>query len=246
MSERPLSNQERAALAKRELSLRKRWHAFWVFAIGLALLLAVVAALTFTGHAALALSTWGQTITAVYAVTLLVYFIAMMSRSYVPSVETDDPRFLRRRIDEYQRRWRWTILGQIFLTAPCFAYLPLMFLVFGSAPFMRAVVVFIIFALIIILVFLLLAGPGLQGTSLGLTPDLLNDEFITALRARMMRFAYILTMLLLGTVLVIDLWRPDLTLRALCWALYASFALPALYYVIADWRAASAGENRDG
>jgi hypothetical protein len=37
---------------------------------------------------------------------------------------------------------------------------------------------------------------------------------------------------LLATIL-----RPDLALAALAWALYAGFALPTLYYVIADWRA---------
>ncbi|MEI9885991.1 MAG: hypothetical protein WDN08_05710 [Rhizomicrobium sp.] len=37
------------------------------------------------------------------------------------------------------------------------------------------------------------------------------------------------------------LWRPDFALASLAWALYAGFAVPALYYVIADWRA-----SRDG
>jgi hypothetical protein len=52
-------------------------------------------------------------------------------------------------------------------------------------------------------------------------------------------------MMLLGGVLLIELWRPDLTLRAVSWALYAGFALPALYYVIADWRASSGDERND-
>ena len=247
MTRRPLSDEESAARAKREMSNRMKWRAVWVLIIGLALLIAVVAALTFTSHAALVLSIWGQTITAVYAVALLIYFIVTMSRAYVPSIETDRPRLLRRRIDEFQGRWRWMILLQVFSMLPFFAYLPQVFWVFGSAhPFMRAVVILLVFELMLTLVFLLSAGPGLRGMAPGVAPELLNDEFVTALRARMMRFAYTLTMLLLGGVLVVFLWRPDLTLRALCWTLYASFAVPALYYVVADWRASNASEDRDG
>jgi len=241
MAERLLSDEERAARARHETSVRMRWRAVWVLIIGLALLFAVIAALTFTGHAALVLSMWGQTITAVYACALLVYFIATMSRSYVPSIEMNDPRYMRRRIDEYQRQWRWTILFQVFAILPFFAFLPQIFWFFGSThQFMRAILCAIVALLMIVLVFLLLVGPGIGGR------ELLNDEFVTALRARTMRFAYVLTMLLLGAVLLIDLWRPDLTLTALCWALYASFAVPALYYVIADWRASSADQERDG
>ena len=247
MIRQPLQEEEAAASAKRELSVRMKWRALWVFIIGLALLFAVVAALTFTGHAALVLSIWGQTITAVYAVALLTYFVVTMSRSYIPSIEAGGSRLMRRRIDEFQGRWRWQILLQVVAVLPFFAYLPQVFWVFGSAhPFMRAVVALLVFELMLTLVFLLSAGPGLQGMAPGLAPDLLNDEFVTALRARMMRFAYVLTMLLLGGVLVVFLWRPDLTLRALCWALYASFAVPALYYVIADWRASSADQEHDG
>lgn len=216
-----------------------RWRAVWVLIIGLALLFAVTAALGFTGHAALVLSLWGQTATAVYGCALLVYFIVTMSRSYDPSIATDDPRFIRRRIDEYQGRWRWTILLQIFMIFPFFAFLPQTFWVFGSHPFMRALLCAIVALLIIILIFLLLVGPGIAGR------ELLNDEFVAALRARTMRFAYIVAMLLLGAVLVIVLWWPGLTLRAVSWALYAGFAIPALYYVIADWRASSADEERD-
>jgi len=232
---------EAAERARRETSARMKSRAVWVLIVGSALLFAVIAALDVTGHAALVLSRGGQTITAVYAGALFIYFIVMMSRYYVPSIEAEGRRLIRRKIDVYQRRWRWTILLQIFLTIPFFVFLPQVFLVFGSAhPFMRTILCAIVALLMTILVFLLLVGPGLGGR------ELLNDEFVTALRARTMRFAYVLTMLLLGTVLFIALWRPDLTLTALSWALYAGFAVPALYYVVADWRASIEHEERDG
>jgi hypothetical protein len=223
-----------------------KWRAVWVFIIGLALLLAVVAALSFTGHAALAVSIWGKTITAVYGCALLIYFIARMSRSYVPPIGMDDPRFLRRRIDEYQRRWRWTILLQVFLMFPFFALLPkmsTMFRVFGGLQFIGPMFFGTIAFLMIFSGYMLSAGPGflLPGAS-----ELINDEFAAALRARVMRFAYILTMLLLGAALSVAVWHPDLTVTAFIWELYAGFAIPALYYVIADWRASGADEDRNG
>lgn len=214
-----------------------------VLIIGSALLFAVVTALSLTGHAALVLSIWGQTITAVYACTLLVYFIVTMSKYFDPSIEASSPRFVRRRIDEYQGRWRWMILLQVFSMLPFFAFLPQVFWVFGAHLFMRTILCGIIAFLMIILVYMLSAGPGFSQPG---ASDLIDDEFARALRARMMRFAYIFAMLLLGAVLVVTLWQPSLTLAVLSWALYAGFAVPALYYVIADWRASSAGEDRDG
>jgi hypothetical protein len=104
---------------------------------------------------------------------------------------------------------------------------------------MRALVFGVIAFLVFVLVAVLSVGPGINGR------EFINDEFVSALRARTMRFAYMLTMLLLVGVLLVVLWWPELTLTALCWALYAGFALPAIYYVIADWRAASAHEERD-
>ncbi len=244
MSKRPLSDEEeRAALARHELSLRMKWRALWVFIIGLALLLAVVTALSLTGHAALVLSVWGKTVTAVYAVALLIYFIAMMSRAYVPPIGMDDPRFLRRRIDEYQRRWRWAILFQVFMMFPVFALLPKVFWALGALQFIGIMFFGTIAFLMIFSGYMLSAGPGLL---LPRASELINDEFATALRARVMRFAYILTMLLLGTALLVAVWRPTLTATALIWALYVGFAVPALYYVIADWRASSADKEYDG
>ncbi|MDR3454976.1 MAG: hypothetical protein P4L96_19610, partial [Rhodoferax sp.] len=61
------------------------------------------------------------------------------------------------------------------------------------------------------------------------------------LRARAARLGYWALMVAVASALLIAVWRPDLTLRVLAWALYAGFAIPALYYVIADWRA-----GRDG
>jgi hypothetical protein len=46
-------------------------------------------------------------------------------------------------------------------------------------------------------------------------------------------------MFMLGGVLLATLYRPALTIPALCWVLYAGFAIPTLYYVILQWRIGS-------
>jgi hypothetical protein len=95
--------------------------------------------------------------------------------------------------------------------------------------------------MMLLLAFILSAGPRWSGQP-GSTA-LPDDEFDRALRTRMMRFGYIVVMLVLSAVFLVALWQPALTLTVLIWALYAGFAVPALYYVIADWRASRANEG---
>src|SRR5262249_49479174 len=160
-------------------SARMMRRVAWVVIVGFALLFGVNAALNFTGHAALVLGIWGQSVTAVYACALIVYAIVMMSRYFVPFPEMDRRSVMRRRIDVYQSRWRWTILLQIFAILPFFLFLPQVFWVFGSThEFMRTILCAIVALLVIILTYQLLAGPGIGGR------ELLNDEFVAALRAR--------------------------------------------------------------
>jgi hypothetical protein len=85
---------------------------------------------------------------------------------------------------------------------------------------------------------LMMVGPGWFSRELH---AILNDDFIRDLRARAMRLGYLTMMVAVTAALLTAIWRPDFALPALAWALYAGFAIPTLYYIIADWRA-----GRDG
>ena len=231
-------------LARIKTSTRMKLRMAWVMTGGIALVAAVTATAHFTGHAALATSMWGQTITAAVVGALFAYAFVMMGKYRVsPMDAAASPRLMRRRIDAYQRRWRWLILLNVFSWFTFVPFMPRIFPFFGGAHQLMPLLIGACFAgLIIMMAFILLVLPGWQDMA---QSELLNDEFASALRARTMRFGYILTMLLLGGVFLVTLWQPDLTLTALAWALYAGFALPALYYVIADWRASFGDDGHD-
>jgi len=234
-------------LARIKTSDRVMWRVVWVLTSEIALVAALIATAIFTGHAALVTSMLGQSITAAFVGALFVYAIVMMGKYYVPPIEADSPRLVRRRIDAYQRRWRWVILLNIFTTF-VFVMNLCRFFPFPGVAHQRMPVLIgaCVAGFMIMFAFVLSAGPGFQGMAQPGARELLNDEFASALRARTMRFGYIVVMMLLGAVLLVALWQPDLTLTALAWALYAGFAVPALYYVIADWRASSKDEGCDG
>ena len=90
---------------------------------------------------------------------------------------------------------------------------------------------------------LTIVGPGWFSRELH---AILNDEFVRDLRARTARLGYLTMMAAVAAALLTTIWHPDLALPALAWAFYAGFAIPALYYVIADWRASHDNDGRDG
>lgn len=231
-------------LRRIKTSTRMMWRVVWVLTSGFALVFAVITTASFTGHAALVTSVAAQIVTAAVVVALFVYALVMMSKYYVSPIDADSPRLVRRRIDVYQRRWRWVILLNIFTTLAFVVNVPGSFSVLrGAHQSLLMLIGACAAGFMIMMAFILSAGPGMQGMAQPGARALLNDEFASALRARTMRFGYILVMLLIGAAYLVALWQPNLAPAALAWALYAGFAVPALYYVIADWRASRGGEG---
>jgi hypothetical protein len=234
-------------IAQWKASTRAMWRLVWILTGGLTLVVGVIAAALLTGHAELVMSFWGQVAFAVWLAVLFAITFVGIAKYYKPPPEIANPRLVRRLIDAYQRRWRWIILLGIFIT---FVSLRNLTNFFRDAPAPQSIADVLITASIIVavtmFVLVLAAGPGWQGMGEPGMSEILNDEFVQSLRARTMRFGYIVAMLLISAVLLIAVWRPDLTLKALCWSMFAGYALPALYYVIADWRASRANEGRDG
>jgi len=247
MAKTQLEINDDKILARIKTSDRMMWRVVWVLTGGIALVAVVIATALFTGHAGLVTSLWGQSITAAVVGGLFVYAAVVAGKYHVSPIEADNPRLVRRRIDAYQRRWRWVILLNIFTTFTFVMGVPRMVTPLGGAhQFLPMLIGAVAAGLMLMMAIILSAGPAWQGMAQPGARELLNDEFASALRARTMRFGYILMMFLLGAVLVVALWQPDLTLTALAWALYAGFAVPALYYVIADWRASFGDDGHDG
>ncbi len=220
------------------------WRMIWLLVTGLALIVATNAAAIFSGHAALVTGLWGRIVTGAVLVALFVFYFVTTARNSLRPDKTDSARLAQMRLDHYQRARRWSILINVVAMSfvlgipPALAIMRaahLLPLLIGAAALVAGI--------LIINVFLLSAGPGWQTLAPPGLREIPNDEFDVALRARTMRFGYVLVMLLLGAVLPVALWRPDLTLTAIAWALYAGFAVPALYYLIADWRASGAIEG---
>lgn len=226
-------------LARIAASQRVMWRLVWTLLGGLGLIVAVVAALVFTGHAAWQQNVWFQAGVAAVMVALFLYVIVMMGRHFVPPEAAMGPTFARRRIDAHQRRWRWALLSNLLVglflaynqwhALNDFAALGddrmrlLLGLGFGLYP--------------LLMVAILTVGPRWQSLGQLELAKWVDDEFSLALRARTLRVGYVFAMVLLAAVFVVTLWRPALTLTVLCWGLFAGAAVPTLYYVIADWRA---------
>jgi hypothetical protein len=223
---------------------RVTWRMLWGLMSGIALVLAATAAAIFSGHAALVTGMRGRIVTAAVLGALFVYALVTIVRGSMRPVKADGPRFVHCRMDIYQRRRRQTILLNVFVmffAIMSLSELPPVLRATHQQPLLLGVGA-LIAGYMLMLVVLLSAGPRWQSTVPG-AGELPNDEFDSALRARTMRLGYILAMLLLGAVLLVALWQPDLTRTALCCALYAGYAVPALYYLVADGRASRGDEG---
>lgn len=217
---------------------RMTWRMVGVLTSGITLVFAAMATAIFSGHAALVTSTWGQIVIAAVVGALFVYAFVTVVKYSIQSTEAGSPRLVHRRTDIHQRRWRQSILLNVIMMFFAVMVLPAAFQVLRVAPQVLLLLGAFIAGFTLLLALIVSAGPGWPGAH-----ERLNDEFDSVLRARMMRFGYILALLLLCAVLQVALWQPDLTLTALVWALYAGFAIPALYYLITDWRASRGGEG---
>lgn len=206
-------------------------------ALGLAALLIVIfGGAILSGHAVLLQNRYVQLALAIAISMLVLTALLGFNRRCVTLAGAGDPSIVRKQIDLHHRRWRWLLLSNLAVATFCvwsLAHALSLQLTVADRPY---IVVLSAVIVIVIAVYSAhcLAGPG------GFDPrmhDLLNDEFVRNLRTRTVGFGYGIMFLAAAATLVIGAWRPDLTLIALSWALYAGFAAPALYYLFADWRA---------
>lgn len=164
--------------------------------------------------------------------------IFLFGRNFAPTPEADEERILRRRIDATQSVWRWIMVSSLFTA--------LMTTVSISVSLGRLNTRYPLLALfagaslaITILVYSLAAFYGPR--YLGRKYRIASDELDRALHARAFKAGYLAMMIMVAGTLPAILYRPALTGPALCWLLFAGFAIPTLYYVILQWRA-GAGE----
>lgn len=223
-------------VAKLDASDRAVTRMLLTLAAALLLLVAIYAAAYFTGEAALVQSQSFQIAIGVLFAAGVVIVMARFGSKFRPDAASDasGPRIVRRRIDAHHRYWRWSLVSGLVATSSWglnFNRLAdfaredrgLALVAGGTMIFVMA-----LFSVLTI------AGPGWFSRDLH---AILNDEFIRDLRARTARLGYLTMMAAMAAALFAAIWRPDLAQPALAWAFYAGFAIPVLYYVIADWRA---------
>ncbi len=203
-------------------------------------LVAIYATAYLTGEVTLLQSEGGQIAIGGVFLVAVAFAFAGFARRIRPVAQSDanDPRIVRRRIDAHHRDWRlmqvsWLVmilglLPTVTMTGRTLGALSLTHHLLAIAAAAAMITPIVLFSL------LALVGPGCFNRELH---TILNDDFVRQLRARTARLGYITMMLSVSASILATAWRPDLALQALGWSLCAGFAVPALYYVIADWRA---------
>jgi hypothetical protein len=238
MVENPLGDD---IAAKIEAGDRIAWRMVWVLIGPTVLLIAAFATAFVTGQTTLLQSEAAQIVIGVLFAACIVYAASLVRRRFRPDIYVDasDPRIIRRRIDAHQRSWRLSLCVGILSTFPSFLSLGVGFNRLEHANRLLALAAGgTLIVTTALLLGPLMIGPGWLDRGLR---DILNDEFMRDLRGRAMRLGYLIMVVAVAAALMATIWRPDFALASLAWALYAGFAIPALYYVIADWRA-----SRDG
>lgn len=240
-------NQQDETLAKLEANDRavSRMVLGWLI---FCLVLAAIFGLAFiSGNAAILQDSRVQTTAALLIGLLFVFSFIRFAKRFRPTEDAFESDILHKRIDRTHRVWRWTLAYYVVLMGFIFYSLG-HGLVRGLArntpeewPYMLLVAATVIFVALLFSAQTLL-GPG--GFSRRLH-TILNDEFVRDLRARTARVGYVVAILALSMALLISVWQPAMALEAIIWAIYAAYALPTLYYIIADWRAAW-DNRRDG
>lgn len=203
-------------------------------------LVAIYAAAYFTGEVTLVQSQAGQIAIGGLFAMVLVFAIAGFGRRFRPvgSSDANDLKIVRRRIDSHHRHWRlmlvsWltvilSLLPSVTIAAPTLGAL-------GHAhPLLAMAAAAAMIAPVVLFSLLMIAGPGWGNREMR---AILNDEFVRQLRARTIQLGYFTMLTAVSAGILAAVWRRDLASLVLLWTLYAGFAVPALYYVIADWRA---------
>jgi len=235
MAEKSLDDDVMAKIEARDRATRRM---IW-FLLAPAVLLAVAFAAAFvTGQTALLQSQTVQIVIGALFAACILFVVLRLGRQFRPdiSVAAADPRIIRRRIDAHHRTLRTYLCIGIVSTVPSLLGLRGAFNRLEHVDrFLALVVAGATILSIAAFLVPLIIGPG--GWLDRERRDILNDEFMRALRARAMRLGYLTTIVAVVAALIATLWRVDLAVPSLAWALYAGFAIPALYDVIADWRA---------
>lgn len=173
----------------------------------------------------------------IYLIPLPVLFaVAFLSKRNPPRLEDLPERILRRQIDHYQRRWRTVLTALLVMLCVCAVVASLT--VASSAVLVDKFVT--------AAVLLLFAACCALGTVFYPGLKVFDDERIEALRARSAKFGFVVLLAALGTSFPLALHHPTWAPHILIWTLFASGAAPALYYIVADWRASLKGDGRDG
>ncbi|MEJ0028489.1 MAG: hypothetical protein WDN01_20895 [Rhizomicrobium sp.] len=232
MFEKPLDGDIVARIEARDRATRRM---FWVLIAPTVLLVAAFAVLFATGRTEV-LQSQGVQIGILF-VGCIILFALLKRRQFRPGVYVDisDPRIVRRRIDTHHRALRlflWIGILASFSNALSYGVSfnrlehVARFLALGAGGMMILTTALFLAPLMI--------GPGWFNRGLR---DILDDEYMRALRGRAMRLGYRAAIAAVAAALIATLWRPDFALPSLTLALNAGFAIPALYYVVADWRA---------
>lgn len=202
-------------------------------------LIALIALGIGTGQNAVLQSTVFQGVIALAAAVFFGIAFIHFSHRAIPPEEAMESRILRKRIDTLHRNWRWLLLCLV-VTSGCstFSYSHLMNALPGSQPSIALLIALAIIFQTVLFSLHTLMGPG------GFHSEVrraLQDEFVRELKIKTMRIGYITMMLACAATLLVIALHPAFSGAAITWALYAGYAVPTLYYIIADWRA-----SRDG
>ncbi|GAA0532436.1 membrane protein implicated in regulation of membrane protease activity [Rhizomicrobium palustre] len=201
---------------------------------GTLLLVLLFTAALFSGRGAWLQNQDLQILVAVLAGSGFITAFAYFKRT-TPPVDAQAPNIVRKRIDAHHRTWRWMLLSGLVALSGNMIALSSAAEKTSALDWPLRLLFFAVTALLLLMCTAQLAiGPGWHNRE---TRAILNDEFTAALRARTLRFGFWVVMLALTGLWGLGAFRPDLLLPGLAWALYAGYALPALYYIIADWRA---------
>ena len=175
---------------------------------------------------------WKDKVLPVLPVVIIAAVIAAWYLFWRPAPEAMSSRIMQKRVDEFQGRFRITLLIMTFITMQQLLQDPTLEQgAYSSRPFR--------------LVLMLLAAASLIAFGFGGLNrrfDLVrNDELARALRFQVSRIGYLVLMAGLCAAYLAFLYRPDLLSLVLRSGLFAGIAVPALFYIGLEWRAGRGG-----
>ena len=235
MNNRPESDEE---IAARERQRARMWSrkTLWSLLFWIACALLLVLAFNFNVPQRLgaklglpeALVIWFPMI-----LLVVVWIIFMIYRvRFAPTPGAMRPGVQRRLVDDITRRQRWLIAVFIPLT--------LILALNQRAPHgpgdWYGPSIFVGYMLLAAL--MLVLGPGFLNRRYRAANA---DEMSRALRGRATGIGYVVAMAALSALYLAHLFAPQAQGLAILLAMSATFIVPALYYIIADWRAGHDG-----